>query len=459
MKKLRKTEILFKFRIFPIYFLLLSSISLLFSEETPKTGTQDNKIQIINIDDAIKMAISENLLLKAQKYSLSTKKRSNDTRFNALAPTASLSTALAKPNEVQVPNSDHWNLSWQLNAQLAFSASIYNGIKYLAQDYGLGLINYADAESKLKQDIKKLFYSLLVMEENIRVMQSTIEIAEKSYRQADINFRNGLASELDRLQAQVTLESLRPDYVEASNSYESSILAFKEMLGLEIEDNIKLQGIIDPEIYQLDVDSLVFSSLSNRFDIKRIVQQIKLLETDVSASRNSRIPSLVLGYSKNMVFADDPFKDNIGDGDKWSDTTGRFSIALSLDVMSLIPFLAKDTEIKNKKDRVRQSTAELSSAIRQADIEIRTITMNMEKSINKIKSLELNARLAQRSYELASQGYNSGTVELLTLEKAMNQLQEARVRILQEKYNYQASLLDLEYAINKSLEEINGKKS
>ena len=311
----------------------------------------------------------------------------------------------------------------------------------------------------LKRDVKKLFFSLLVLEENIKVMQSTIELAEKSYRQADINFRNGLASELDKLQSQVTLESLKPDFVEAVNSFQSTMLSFKEILGLEIEDNIALEGLIEPEIYKLDVDNLVFSSLSNRFDIRKIVQQIKLLNTDLSATKNSRIPALILGYSKNMVFSEDPFKDNLGKNDSWYDSTGRFSIALSLDIMGLFPFLSKDTEIKNKKERVMEYEASLSSAIRQADIQIRTIAMSMEKSINKINSLELNEKLAQRSYELAFQGYNAGTVELLTLERSMNQLLEARVRILQEKYNYQAALLDLEYAINKPLEDLNEKKS
>ena len=440
-------------RFFLPFMLFFLSCSLIFSQEKIN-NEQQNKEKIINVETAIKMAISENLMVKAQKYSLSTKERSNTTRFNALMPTASLSSTLAKPNEIQPPSPDHWNLSWQSNAQLALSASIYNGIKYLAQDYELGLINYADVESSLKRDVKKLFYSLLVLEENIKVMESTIGLAEKSYKQTEINFRNGLASELDKLQSQVTLETLKPDFVEMLNTYQASILSFKEILGLEKEDKIKLKGVLEPEIYQLDIEKVVSSSLPKRFDIRRLVQQIKLLNTDLSAAKNSRIPTLILGYTKNMVFGGDPFSDNLGDNDSWRDTTGRFYIALSLDVMSLLPFMPKHTEIRNKEERVKEYEANLSSAIRKADIQIRTIAMNMEKSIKKIKSLELNEKLAQRSYELASQGYNAGTVELLTYEKSMNQLSEAKVRILQEKYNYQAALLDFEYAINKPLEGI-----
>jgi len=284
-------------------------------------------------------------------------------------------------------------------------------------------------------------------------MESTIELAERSFMQADINFRYGLVSELDRLQAQVTLESLRPDFVEMVNTYQNSMLLFKEILGLGIEDNIALEGVLDPEVYELDIDDLVLAYLSSRFDVRRLEQLIKISNTDLSASRNSRIPSLILGYSKNMMFVENPFGDNIMATDSWRDT-GRFFITLSLDVMSFLPFMPRSTEIRNKRERIKEYEIELSSAIRRAEIEIRTIAMNMEKSINKIRSLELNERLALRTYELASQGYNAGTVELLSLERAMNQLLEARVRILQEKFNYQAALLDFEYAINRSLEGI-----
>ncbi|MDX9802102.1 MAG: TolC family protein [Spirochaetia bacterium] len=412
--------------------------------------------QLITVEKAVEMALEENLSLKADQYSLSEKKRSRDTRWNALAPDFGLSSSIAKTNEEPLMGDHHWDLSWQFSAQLALSASLVDGIRYLTQNYEAGLISYEDAKNQLKRDVKKSFYSLLVLEESLKLLENNIKTAEKSYRQADINYNNGLVSELDKLQALVTLESLRPDYVEASNNYNRNILNFKEMIGLENEEEIKLEGVIDPAVYTIDVNELIFTSLTERLDIKELVYQVKLLETDLSSSKNSRFPTLVLGYTKNMIFADDPFKDKIigSPEESWKDA-GAFSISLSLDIDNLIPWLSKDTEIKNKKERIRQAESRLSQALRRADIDIRTIVMNIGKSIKKIESLEYNEKLAKRSYELSSEGYNAGTVELLKLENSMNQLQAARLKLAEERYNYQAALLDLEYAINKSLEDLN----
>jgi len=436
---------------------LPAALIIVFLSVVQSFADTGEKIQI-TVEKAVAMAMAENLTLKGEGKSVSVKKRSMDTRWNALAPDFTLSSSLAKANEKPVLGDYHWNLSWQFSAQLVLSASLFDGLRYLVQDYDAGLISYENAVRLLEREVKKSFYSLLVLDESVKLIQSNIDTAEKSFRQAEINFRNGLVSEMDKLQSQVTLESLRPEYVEASNSYQSALLSFKDLLGLEGEDEISLEGDIEPVLYDLDANQLVFASLTDRLDIRQLVSSIKMLETDLSSSKNSRLPSLILGYNKNMIFADDPFKESITGApeESWTDA-GTFSLSFSLDLDALVPGLSKDTEIKNKKDKISQSETELSNALREADTEVRTIVMNLQKSVRKIESLKYSENLARRSYELASEGYNAGTVELLTMEKTMNQLQEAELKIVQEKYNYQAALLDLEYAINKSLEEINEK--
>ncbi len=106
------------------------------------------------------------------------------------------------------------------------------------------------------------------------------------------------------------------------------------------------------------------------------------------------------------------------------------------------------------KDEIRGMETELASALQLAEIEIRSIVMELDKSEKKIEALLLNRDLAERAYELADEGYNAGTVELLTLESTSDDLEKARLDVLSEKYNYQSALLDLEYAVNRNAEEL-----
>jgi len=62
--------------------------------------------------------------------------------------------------------------------------------------------------------------------------------------------------------------------------------------------------------------------------------------------------------------------------------------------------------------------------------------------------------LAERAYELALEAYNVGSRELLEVRNAEQDLQDARLQLLQEKSAYTAALLDLEYALNTTVEEL-----
>ncbi len=411
---------------------------------------------LITAEKAVEMAIENNLSLRMEEYSLSAKRRSSRNRYNAFIPDITAGPSLSRANEKPLTGDYHWNLSAGIQAQLTLSLALFDGIKYLSAEYEKGLLEREDAVKLLKRDIGKSFYNLLLIRENLALIEKNIRTAGKRSLQADTNFRNGLVSELDMLRARVSFEQLKPDFVELENSYEKALLLFKQMIGLEEEAEIKLSGEIDPETFSIEVNELIFSSLPDRLDVQKLVSSIKLLQiSEKSDINSSRFPSLSLIYSKNMVFSNDPFSDPLFDNtdETWSDT-GSFTFSLSFDLDSYIPGSGTDTGVKNKRDEIRRVETSLASALQQAEIEIRSIVMELDKSEKKLNVLKLNMELAERAYELAEEGYNAGTVELLTLESSSDDLEKARIDLLAEKYNYQAALLDLEYAVNRKLEDI-----
>ena len=411
---------------------------------------------VITSETAVKMAVENNLKIKKEDFTLSEKRRSRNNRYNALVPDISAGTSLSRTNEAPVIGDHHWNLSGSIQAQLTLSLAVLDGIRYLSADYENGLIGREDAVKILKRDTLKSFYNILLIRENLQLLEKNIETAEKRFRQSDINFRNGLASELDRLRSRVTYEQLKPDFVELENSYEKALLSFKQMIGLEKESEIRLEGEINPDPLTIEINQLIFSSLPERLDVQKLISSIRMLKiSEESEIHGSHYPSLTLSYNKNMVFANDPFSDPLFENtdENWSDA-GSLTLALSLDLDSFIPGLKSDTDIKNKRDEIRKTETELASVLQLAEIEIRSIVMELEKSEKKIEVLELNRDLAERAYQLAEEGYNAGTVELLTLESASDDFEKAKLDVLTEKYNYQSSLLDLEYAVNRKPEDI-----
>ncbi len=56
------------------------------------------------------------------------------------------------------------------------------------------------------------------------------------------------------------------------------MLSFKQMLGLEKESEIILDGVINPEALAIEVNQLIFSSLPDRLDIQKLIGGINLLK-------------------------------------------------------------------------------------------------------------------------------------------------------------------------------------
>ena len=69
---------------------------------------------------------------------------------------------------------------------------------------------------------------------------------------------------------------------------------------------------------------------------------------------------------------------------------------------------------------------------------------NLKMCREQIQSMQRNVTLAQRSYNMSATAYMNGTRELLDLRDAENQLNQAKLGLANQKFNYISSLLDLE---------------
>ncbi|MBQ5998826.1 MAG: TolC family protein [Treponema sp.] len=82
------------------------------------------------------------------------------------------------------------------------------------------------------------------------------------------------------------------------------------------------------------------------------------------------------------------------------------------------------------------------------EIEIHKLCDNLSVAKENIEAMERNVTIAQEAYESTLKAYNAGTQERLELQDSETQLNQAKLRLLNEKYNYISALLDLETKLN-----------
>ena len=261
----------------------------------------------LSLEEAVEIALKNNLDLKTSEIALRTKQRNKRQVYNQLMPSLSTGVTLSRSNlnpgenmrkmfssgsgssggtTSMIPSSVYpdWTASFQVNGTFALNGAFFTAVETVQNDYLAGLITYEDAKATLAKNIKQAYFDLIYLGENVSLIRESLEMAEKRYRQAQRNYNSGLVPDVDLLQAQVSMENVRPQLLQAQNTYDTSLLQFKINLGLNIEDTVVLDNSVldaaDEMQIELDAANLSNQYLNDRYDSQSIRANIDLLQSN-----------------------------------------------------------------------------------------------------------------------------------------------------------------------------------
>ena len=448
-------------KIIIVSILFLSAVSNIFAEKNTKT----QEPLTLTVEDAVSYAITNSKSLKSSEIDLEIKKRAKMYSWNVFLPSLSVSGTMSRSNEysdmmdsiksainpshkpLEPAEINHWKAVGNVSAQLNFNLAMIQSMCASKANYEAGLISWEQTSKQTEMNIRKMFYALLLMEENLRIQNELLDSAKARWQQAEINYKNGLVPQLSALNAQVAYENKKPAILELTQSLKQQKDTFAFLLGIPYGREINLVGSIDTRFVKVDADELVQKYAKENLDVKALQKNIELLKISLNASRLSTFtPSLSVSYGFQPVVAQI-------DSD-WIDTyidNGSFSATVVIDVMKMMPFSANMQSIKDTKQNLAKAELGLSQLLQNTEIQIHTLVDKLNKSEASIKASQMNIKLAQKAYDMTVKAYNSGTQELLDVKDSENSLSQAKLGLLNEKLNYISALLDLENAINVKL--------
>lgn len=448
--------------------LLLITLSIvlpLYSEEVSLT-----------VDQAVEMALENNIGLQMNAISLRTKERAKDTVWNNFLPsmnataginhsdrlfgaeTAPVDIAFFNPMtssldsvtyDAPIEASNSVVLGFQ--ASLPINMALGKGIHQTVLDYEAGKLAYEKAATELEVNIRKQFWLIKALETGIELERRNIETLDKRYRQTEINYQNGLVPELAVLAARVSLENAKPGLSQKMAELENTKAFFKFLMGIDQDDSVNLLGELTVTIEEFDAMDLTSRFLSQRLDVQEINHQAESIQNTLEMTRLYNLtPTLNLGVEWGTKVSD-PFE-----SENWNGFLDQYTISATLifPIDSFIPSSKKDNQLREIQDGLDSLNLARKQVYENAAIEIRTLVRKLENSSSTLSAYAFNVDLAERSYRLNNEAYELGTVELLDVEDAQDKLYQAEFAVLFEKFNYLSTLLDLEVALNSSLEEI-----
>jgi outer membrane protein TolC len=407
-------------------------------------------------DEAVDLAVKNNLSLESNRVASNIKKRKADTAWNVFIPTVDLGAALSgsnykpdPPSNPLMPETPQWRLVLpSVSMSLDLNIALFEGMRNARLDYEGGLISYEKAKSQLERDVRKAYYNMLLVQENIALLRENLGAAERRVAMAQANYRAGLAPELNVLQAQVSMENLKPTIDQTENGLKLSMAQFAMQLGLPYDVQFELVPVETAgNFIPLDLKELISVASSGKPDIMELKHNILLLEsTRKSTFYRIFTPSLRLSWSMSPMVWDNVNK-WIDWGDAWKSQQGGLTISLGFRLNGLLPFGSEQQGLKDIDDNLRSMRIGLAQSIRGTELEIYSTLLNLQKVQSTVEAQNRTVELAERTYRLTETAYRAGLQELLEVQSAELELRKAKIGILEQNFTYLQGLIDLEYAM------------
>jgi outer membrane protein TolC len=436
-------------------------------------------------DEAVELALKNNLSLESSRTSLATKKRASDLSWNQFIPNVTAAGSLILDNEQGDPTTitypaipegtpgmpisyrgingnvypisaffvsdpiaaPQWHVAGSIQMSLNISIAMFENMKRLRLDYEGGLVSYDKAKLQLERDVRKAYHNMLLLQENIALLRLSAENVDRQVQMAQANYNAGLAPELTLLQARVARENLRPTMDQAENGLKLYMAQFAMYLGLDYDTPFELVPAgTNTDFISIDIKEMISKAASGKPDIQELRQTILMLKSARRAQAYALTPSLSLSWNTQPVFIGDPWKDDWGKDDLWR-KSGGLTIALGLRLHSLIPFSADFQGIRSLDDQIKTANIGLAQMINGTEIEIYNTVLSLERTRISAQAQAQTVSLAEQSYRLTEEAYRAGLQDYFQVQNADQSLRQARVQMLEQQFNYLNGLIDLEYSI------------
>ena len=442
---------------------------LLFSEEVAKTEAVK-----LSIDEAVEYALKNSRTLKSNDIDLEIKSRASKYSWNVFLPDISASGTMMRANELspQLQSSmgdfpdeeSRWDVIGSVSASWTFTPAYIAKIKVAKAQYEAGKISWEQTQRETITNIKKLYYGLLLQQESLKIKKTTLENSRQRMNQAATNFKNGVIPEIQYLQTQVNYENTKPEVDSAEQSLSQQMDLFAFMIGMPVGTKIEFTSSIEPNYVDVDADELLEKYGDNDLQIKsleknRLAAKLGIVAVDMS----TWIPTVAINYGWKPMYVNGSqmglssgnakafgFGSDIGSDEKWYDS-GNLSFTLAWNITNMLPWSSSRQSVKDNRQKLAQLQLSIENLKENQKLNVHKAVDTLNQAREQIDAMKRNVTVAQRAYDMSARSYRNGTMELLDLRDAESSLNQAKLGLVNQKFQYISALMDLENTLNTTL--------
>ena len=405
-------------------------VSLFLSLCAVSASAQD--IRTWTLSDCIGYALENNIGLRQSRNNYRSGLEDLEQAKAALYPTLSASSSqgvnTAPTNGFETAYSGSYNRG--SNMTLYNGGRLRSAIRQGEIDAETDSLSVLQSADDLRISLIQAYIQCLYAEDHVAAAENTVEASQKQRDRAYEMWKAGSISKVDFSQLESQLFSDKYRLTSAQVSLDNSLLQLKQMLELDITEEIRLK---DASLGMDDVLTLLPPKEEVYAAALDYMPQMKISQLDIAAAELSEVQAKANGLPSVSLSA------GLGTGNRsgagvgfgsqlWNNVNGNLGVSLSVPIID-----GRKTKTAVNKARIALENSRLSEENSRKQV-LRSVESTYLDAISaqaQYTAAVEKARYALQSYELTQEQFNVGmknTVELITAQNEYVSAKQAEIQ-------------------------------
>jgi outer membrane protein TolC len=328
--------------------------------------------------------------------------------------------------------------------QLIFDARYFIGLEYAKLYRGISEQALVRSEQDIKASVARTYYVILVNEEAIKVVDSTLKSLRKTREEIGAMYREGFLEETDYDQLTLTVkatESSRNDLA-AQNAVVHNMLRYQ--MGIPAGKSISLTQTLDEVLREIAFDALINQNLilDNNIEYRMISMQEEMSMLNLKNEKASFFPAL----NGSILLQTNAQRDQFSfmqTGELWFPMSSA-GASLSIPIWSSGFRKSRVDQAKLELEKIRNTRDQVSDGLELDLMRSRTNFITaLENYYNEIE----NVTISKRIYDKTLIKYSEGMTTSAELTQQHRQFFEAETKYFRNTLE----LLNAKVALDKVL--------
>jgi len=460
----------------------LSNSVLVFLTISTLTSLSAQEAQIFSVEDAIKYAQENSISVQQSKLDLDRSKQqvreytsiglpqasiNAEYNYNINLPTQLLPDFLTpavvgtleafqlvpagtganlpegQPQPVQFGTKNSLRAGFSVN-QLVFDGSYFVGLKAAK-----GLVQMTTKQTDLsmqqiKNNVKKSYLTVLIAEENRKMLFKNIENLEKLLKESKAFKESGLIEQLDVDRLDLSLSNLKSEYEMVGRQVDLAYNVLKFQMNFPLYEAISLSDSLNSMMEEpAEGDLSGKANFDSRFEVQILKQSEYLNELNVKRYKMGYAPSVSAFFTHQYQIQ----RNNLFDKDE----AGFFPISIvgaSVNVPIFDGF-NKDSKIKMAEIDRKKISLQLKQFELASTLELENARVAYKNAKERLSNQRKNLDLAERILNTTKIKYKEGIGSSMEITTAEQELYRTQANYMNAVYDVAVAIADLERILGK----------